>query len=70
MNFPYVRRIKEIRRSRWILEDGFRLWPTLPTEVNAVRLMRHLADIQKADRRTPSGKRFALRLRRLRRAKG
>ena len=47
MNFPYVRRIKEIRRSRWILEDGFRLWPTLPTEVNAVRLMRHLADIQK-----------------------
>ena len=67
MHIPYVRKTKENRRSRWITEDGFRLLRCLPVEVNAHRFRHHLELAAKRDRRTPNGKRFAMKLRRLRR---
>lgn len=67
MHTPYVRKTKENRRSRWITEDGFRLLRCLPAEVNAHRFRHHFELAAKRDRRTLSGKRFAMKLRRLRR---
>ena len=68
MHTPYVRKTEEKRRSRWVTEDGFRLIRCLAIEVNVHRFKRHVDLSVKRDRRTPSGRRFALRLRRLRRA--
>ncbi len=67
MHVPYVRKTKENWRSRWVTADGFRLLRCLPVEVNAHRFHRHVEIAIKRDRRTPNGRRFAMKLRRLRR---
>lgn len=68
MHSPYVRKTKEPRRSRWITDSGFRLIPVLPVAVNADRLKHHVQWAHKRDRRTQAGRRFVMKLRRLRRA--
>lgn len=69
MHFPYVRRTKETRRSRWVTEGGFRLIPTLPVEINADRFRHHVKALQRRDRHTAAGRKFRMKLRRTRRAR-
>lgn len=66
MHTPYVRKTKENRRSRWITDDGFRLLRCLPVEVNVHRFRHHVELAIKRERRTQSGRRFAMKLRRVR----
>lgn len=67
MHIPYVRKTKEPRRKRWTTDDGFRVLRCLPVEINAHRFRHHVEQSLKRDRRTASGRRFAMKLRRLRR---
>jgi hypothetical protein len=67
MHIPYVRKTKEIRRSRWVTEDGFRLLRWATPDDNLRRFRRYVEQSSKADRRTVSGRRFAMKLRRIRR---
>lgn len=67
MHIPYVRKTKENRRSRWITDDGFRLLRCLPVEINAHRFRHHVEQSLKRDRRTANGRRFTMKLRRVRR---
>lgn len=68
MHIPYVRKAKEPRRSRWVTESGFRLIPLLSVEVNTDRFRKHVKTLQRHDRLTVSGRRFAMKLRRIRRS--
>lgn len=65
MHSPYVRKTKENRRSRWVTEDGFRVLRWQSADDNLRRLRRHVEQLGKADRRTPSGRRFAIKRRRV-----
>ncbi len=68
MQFPYVRKAEQPRQSLWKTEDGFRLIRSFSIEHNARRFSRHVERMGKQDRRTQSGRRFAMKLRRMRRA--
>lgn len=46
-------------------ESGFRLIPAFTIDHNARRLQRHARRLAERERRTASGRKFALRLRRL-----
>ncbi|MCY4756705.1 hypothetical protein [Pelomonas aquatica] len=67
MHIPYVRKTKENRRSRWVTEDGFRLMRWATPDDNLRRFKRHVERAVKLDRRTASGRRFEMKLRRIRR---
>jgi hypothetical protein len=62
-------RHREPRRSKWVTESGFRLIRVFSIEHNAERFRTHVTRECKSDRRTPSGRRFAMKLRRMQRAK-
>jgi hypothetical protein len=68
MQIPYVRKAKQPRQSPWKTEDGFRLIRAFSIEHNARRFSRHVDRLDKEDRRTQSGRRFTIKLRRIRRA--
>nr|WP_316641755.1 hypothetical protein [uncultured Roseateles sp.] len=59
---------KQPRTSKWKTDSGFRLIRVFSIDHNAQRFRLHVAKAIKQDRRTPSGRLFALKLRRLRRA--
>jgi hypothetical protein len=67
MHIPYVRKTKENRRSRWVTDDGFRLLRWATPDENLRRLRRYVEQSTKAERRTVTGRRFAMKLRRIRR---
>ncbi len=67
MHIPYVRKTKENRHSRWVTDDGFRLMRWAKADENLRRFRRYVEQSTKADRRTVSGRRFAMKLRRIRR---
>lgn len=67
MHIPYVRKTKENRRSRWVTDDGFRLLRWATPDENLRRFRRYVEQSTKADRRTVSGRRFAMKLRRIHR---
>lgn len=69
MHTPYARKDREPRRSRWITASGFRLIPVLPVEINAHRFRHHVARECRQDRLTLAGRRFAMKLRRLKSAR-
>lgn len=69
MHIPYVRKTKENRRSRWVTDDGFRLMRWATPDDNLRRFRRYVEQSMKSDRRTASGRRFAMKLRRINRSR-
>lgn len=64
MKTPYVRRTREIRHPRFRTDCGFRLIRCFSPDHNAQRFLRHVAQQVAQDRRTASGRRFAMKMRR------
>lgn len=68
MKTPYVRKSQEPRCSPWKTNaEGFRLIRVFSIGHNLQRFQHHVELMVKQDRRSPSGRRFTMKLRCLRR---
>lgn len=68
MHTPYVRKTEENRRNCRVEEDGFRLLRWMTPDDNLRRFRRYVEQAVKRDRRTGTGRCFAMKMRRLHQA--